>query len=76
MPCSGMETPAEVTRNAAGEGRRDRLQPLRIDSFCLAHPIPCKAKSPESHSGCRFAPSEWSRQGVAVVGAYLRVSGP
>jgi hypothetical protein len=43
MPCSGMETPAEVTRNAAGEGRRDRLQPLRIDSFCLAHPIPCKA---------------------------------
>jgi hypothetical protein len=63
--CSGMETPAEVTRNAAGEGRRDRLQPLRIDSFCLAHPIPCKA-NPLKPLGCRFAPSEWSRQGVAA----------
>ena len=69
------EAPSEVDQSTVVNGaiaRRSRL----IYRGSLSTSLPCKALIRLSRCRSICAPSEWSRQGVAAVGAYLRVSGP
>ena len=72
-----MEAPAGAEYSFTGEWRRSPAQPVTLLTGSANQSLPpCQAIPRFKRYRSLCAPSEWSRQGVAAVGAYLRVMRP